>query len=94
MPRFRLVGDHPVDLYHPIGHLDSLAIDADQVVDAPGQLVTSRPAPKDGDPAPEPLPTDAYIVANGDEERAWPKALWELVEDKPAAPAAPAVKEK
>jgi hypothetical protein len=90
MPRFRLRSDDPVDLYFPSGHGDSLPVEPAQVVEAPGVLVTSRPPAKDGEPAPEPLPTDAYIVATGDEEIAWPKALWELVEDKPAAPAAPA----
>lgn len=95
MPRFRLrpeVG--PVDLYHPGGHFDSLPVEPGQAVDAPGELVTSRPSPKDGEAPPDPLPEDAYIIAGGGEERAWPKAVWELVEDKPAASAASAVKEK
>lgn len=28
---------------------------------------------------------DAYLVGEGDNVRAWPKAQWELVKDKPAA---------
>jgi hypothetical protein len=62
-------------------------VDAGEVIEVPGRLVTSRPKPKDGEPEPEPLPEDAYLVDNDGEERAWPHATWELVEDKPAAKA-------
>lgn len=88
MPRFRLLGDQSVDLYKPSGHGDSLRVEPGQTVDAPGSLVTSRPTPKNDElPAP-PLPDDAYMVALNGEEAAWPHALWELVEDKPAAKSA------
>lgn len=83
MPRFRLLGDQPVDLYKPSGHGDSLRVEPGQTVDAPGSLVTSRPTPKkDEQPAP-PLPDDAYTVVLNGEERLWPHATWELAEDKP-----------
>ncbi len=92
MPRFRLRSDHgPIHLYQPAGGRDALPVEPGQVVDVPGQLVESRPEPKEDEPAPEPLPVDAYTMAVGDDERAWSKAMWELVVDKPAAPA---VKEK
>lgn len=88
MLRFRLRLDHPVDLYKPSGHGDSLRVEPGQTVDVPGDLVTSRPTPKKDEPAPPPLLEDAYIVALNGEESAWPHALWELVEDKPAAKSA------
>lgn len=92
MLRFRLLGDQPIDLYRPAGHGDSLRVEPGQTVDVPGDLVTSRPAPKkDEEPLP-PLPEDAYLVSLNGEEAAWAHALWELVEDKPAAKTA-AVKE-
>jgi hypothetical protein len=90
MPKFRLRSDaQPVTILARPGSPDAFEVEPGQVVDVPGRLVTSREAKKDE--AVEPLPTDAYIVAHGDEERAWPHALWEFVDDKPAAPA---VKEK
>lgn len=92
MLRFRLLGDQPIDLYHPAGHGNSLRVDVGAVVEVAGQLVTSRPVPKKDEPEPVPLPEDAYIVVNNGEEKAWPHALWELEQDKPAAKAA-AVKE-
>lgn len=92
MLRFRLLADHPVDLYHPAGHGNSLRVDAGATVEVAGELVTSRPKPKGDEPEPAPLPEDAYIVALNGEEKAWPHALWELETDKPAAKAA-AVKE-
>lgn len=85
MIRFRLRLDHPVDLYEPAGHGESLRVEPGQTVDVPGALVTSRPAPKKDEPEPAPLLDDAYTVALDGEESAWPHALWELVEDKPAA---------
>lgn len=91
MPRFRLRLDHdPVSLFQPAGGNEALPVEPGQVVDVPGELVTSRPAPKKDEPTPEPLPDDAFIVANGGEERAWSKAMWEL-DGKPdkAAKAAP-----
>jgi hypothetical protein len=57
---------------------------AGDVLETPGRVVTSRPKPKDDEPAPEPLPDDAYVVEHNGQERAWPHATWELVDDKPA----------
>ena len=92
MLRFRLLGDLPIDLYKPAGHTDSLLVEPGQTVDVPGALVTSRPEPKKNESPAAPLPEDAYTVRAGDEETLWPRALWELVDDKPAAKTA-AVKE-
>lgn len=92
MPKFRLRSDaQPVTILARPGAPDAFEVEPGQVVDVPGQLVTSRPTPKKDEPAPEPLPDDAYLVVHGGEERAWPHALWESVDDKPAPPA---VKEK
>ncbi len=92
MLRFRLRADHPIDLYHPASRGGSLRVDAGAEVEVAGELVTERPKPKGDEPGPTPLPEDAYIVALNGEEKAWPHALWELVQDKPAAKAT-AVKE-
>jgi hypothetical protein len=62
-------------------------VDTGEVIEVPGSIVKSRPKPKDGDPEPAPIPDDAYLVVSDGEERAWPHATWELVEDKPAAKA-------
>lgn len=91
MLTMKLKVDYPVTLFSPRGY-ESLTVDPGNTVDVPGDLVTSRPAPKKDEPAPTPLPDDAYIVVNNGEEKAWPHALWALVDDKPAAKAA-AVKE-
>lgn len=91
MLRMRLKTDYAVTLFSPRG-LESLVVEPGNTVDVPGTLVTSRPAQKNDEPAPAPLPDDAYIVVNNGEEKAWPHVLWELVEDKPAAKAT-AVKE-
>lgn len=90
MPRFRLREDHPAVI---LAELDAFNVEPGGLVEVPGDLVTVRPKPKDDEPAPPPIPDDAYLVANNGVERAWPKAVWELA-DKPAAPAAPSVKEK
>jgi hypothetical protein len=87
MPKFTLKVDYPVTIGNP-RRRESMTVDPGKTVEVPGDLVTSR-APDSGLP---PLPEDAYIVADGGEERAWPHALWGLPEDKPAAKA-PAVKE-
>lgn len=91
MPKFTLKVDHSVTLFSPRGN-GSMVVEPGSEIDVPGELVTSRP--KDSDLAP--LPDDAYIVLNNGEEKAWPHASWELVDDKPkkTEPAkAPAVKE-
>lgn len=87
MPKFRLrVDSQPVTILAKPNAADAFEVEPGRVIDVPGRLVTSRDAT-----AEEPLPSDAYIVVNDAEERAWPHALWEYVDDKPAAPA---VKEK
>lgn len=68
-------------------------VDAGEVIEVPGVLVTSRPKPKDGEPEPAPIPDDAYLVAGPAGERAWPHATWELVDDKPARASAKAENE-
>lgn len=66
---------------------------AGDIFEVPGRVVTSRPAPKKDEPAPEPLPDDAYLVEHNGQERAWPHAVWELVDDKADKPVAKADKE-
>lgn len=85
MPKFKNVGSHDVDAFRPAGDRESRFVAVGEVVEVPGVLVTKRPEPKKDEPAPAPLPADAYTVEHDGEERLWPKALWELVEDKPAA---------
>jgi hypothetical protein len=77
MPRFRNLGA-AAHVYRQAGHPESLFVDAGQIVDAPGQVSEEK--------------ADAYVVGVGDDARAWPKALWELVVDTPAvtSTAAPA----
>lgn len=94
MPTFRLKEGHgAVDLFATAASYGSMHVKPGQTVEVPGSLVTSRPEPeepKEGEeppPALPPLPEDAYLVENRGEERAWPKAMWELVE-QPALKAA------
>lgn len=89
MIKFRNVGPHNIDAFQPAGGSRSQFVERGAVVEVPGTLVTSRTKPKGDEPAPSPLPDDAYIVEHNGEERAWPHAQWELVDDKPAAQAAP-----
>ncbi|MGW3992354.1 hypothetical protein ACWEF6_02590 [Amycolatopsis sp. NPDC004772] len=96
MPKFTLKVDHAVTLFSPEGRPGAMLVEPGDVIDVPGELVTSRPAPQDDEPEPTPLPEDAYTVANNGEEKTWPHSMWELVEDKPkkVEPVkAPAVKE-
>lgn len=88
MLKFRNVGPYDIDAFRPEGEAQSRFVEKGGTVEVPGTVVTSRSAKKD-EPAPEPLPDDAYIVEHNGEERAWPKSQWELVNDKPAAVAAP-----
>lgn len=73
MPKFVFRGDHPVSLYKPEGEPAAFLVEPGQTVEVPGELA--------GD-----APEDAWLVVNGGDPLAWPKALWELVEDKPAKP--------
>lgn len=67
-----------------------LDVHAQKRADLGGQLVEAGGVFEvDGEVATE--TEDAYIVGDGDDARAWPKAQWELV--KPAAKAA-SVKEQ
>jgi hypothetical protein len=66
---------------------------AGDTLEVQGRLVTSRPAPKKDELEPEPLPKDAYVVEHNGQERLWPRATWELVDDKAGKPAAKADKE-
>lgn len=84
MPRFRFKGDQSVSLFRPRGH-EAMLVEPGDPIEVPGQLVTSRPEPKDGEEV-VPLPDDAYIVENHGEEKAWPHSLWELVDKAPAKP--------
>ncbi len=70
-----------VDVYRP-AELGGRPLDPDDVIEVEGRIVSSRPAPKKGEPTPPPIPDDAYLVEHNGTERAWPKALWELVDDK------------
>lgn len=79
MPKFTLSSDHPaVDLFQPAGGIDSFTVEPGQPVEVPGDLVGFVADPE------FPSEDDAYIVANNGVESAWPKAVWSLVEDKPA----------
>lgn len=75
MPKLRNISGTHLSLFAPAGERDSIPVEPDQVVDVPGEL------------APDQYP-DAHVIGVGDDARAWPKAIWELVTDKPAKPAA------
>lgn len=81
--KFTLRDDHaPIDLFQPAvkASLESFQVEHGKPVEVVGELAKEQPY------------DDAYVVVNGNELRAWPKAVWNL--EKPAASAAPAVKEK
>lgn len=92
MLKFKNVSGSRVDVWRP-AELGGQGVDDGAVLEVDGELVESRPKPKDDQPAAPPLPEDAYIVVRNGEERAWPKAVWDLVTDKPAAKTARAEKE-
>lgn len=79
MVKFKNVGDE-CSVYAPAGSAHALLVDHGDVVQAAGDLAA------DGD--------DAYLVEHNGEVRAWPKARWELVQDKPKPKAQPAPAEK
>lgn len=93
MLKFKNVSGVELAVFKPEGDPAARSVEPSAVLDVPGELVTSRPEPKDDEPAPEPLPEDAYVVVHAGEERAWPHAVWELVGDKPKTAAKPADKE-
>lgn len=82
MPRFRSLSSDELSVFRPDGEYDAFPVTPDEPeIEVPGDVTEET--------------EDAYIVGEGDEARAWSKTLWALVETKkPAAPAAPAVKEK
>jgi hypothetical protein len=92
VPKFKNVSGNELAVFKPEGDPQSRNVGPGDVLEIQGTLVTSRPAPKDDEPEPEPLPEDAYIVDVDGEEQAFPHALWELVE-KPKTAAKPADKE-
>ncbi len=85
MPKFTLKVDHAVTLFSPEGRPGAMLVEPGKEIDVPGELVTSRPAPKEDEAPAAPLPDDAYIVALNGEEKAWPHSMWELVDNKPKA---------
>lgn len=73
MPRFRLRADqNPVDLFSRKEGDEQFHVEPGDLILVPGDLAKEQPQ------------DDAYIVGEGDGARAWAKAQWELVEDKPA----------
>ena len=82
MPKFRNVSGADLHLFGPGGQMGTYLVEAGEIANVMGELVTSRPTPKKDEPEPTPLPDDAYIVRSGDEEKAWPHAVWELVDEK------------
>lgn len=93
MLKFKNVSGSELAVFKPEGDPSARGVGPGDVLEVAGDLVTSRPEPKDDEPAAEPLPEDAYLVVQGGEERAWPRSVWELVGDKPKTAAKPADKE-
>lgn len=82
MPRFRSLSSEDLDLFAPAFRTaESFPVEALAEVEVAGDVSDET--------------EDAYIVGVGGDARAWSKTLWVLADkEKPAAPAAPAVKEK
>lgn len=80
MPKFKNVSGADVEAIAT----ERRPVAAGDTFEVQGRLVTSRPAAKKDEPEPEPLPSDAYLVELNGEERAWPHAVWELVDGKAA----------
>lgn len=67
----------PVSLFQPSAKAafdQYFPVEPGGLIEVPGELAKEQPY------------QDAFLVVNGDETRAWPKALWDLA-DKPAASA-------
>jgi len=72
MPRFRLRKDtDPIDLFQRAG-AEQFHVEPGQEIEVPGDLAKDQPQ------------SDAYVIGDGDQARAWAKAQWELVDNKPA----------
>lgn len=69
MPKFRNIGPD-IAAFKP-AELGGKPIESDDVIEVDGEVTGEV--------------DDAYLVGEGDNTRAWPKAQWELVQDKPAA---------
>lgn len=79
MAKFRNITGDALAVFKPAEVRGARIVDADAIVEVDGD-VTERL-------------DDAYIVGSGDDARAWPTALWELVDDKADKKASNAVKE-
>lgn len=62
--RFTNISGDGVVLFAPTGHPDAMQVAADGEVEVPGDITSEL--------------DDAYIVGEGDDARAWPKATWAL----------------
>lgn len=67
MARFKNVGGADVDLFAPGGAYGGYTVEADSIVEVPGEVTNAD----DRD-------ADHYLVGSGDEARAWPKATWRV----------------
>ena len=67
-----------MDLFRPGGEPDSIQVQPGDEIEVPGDPVVIVADPLN------PREDDAWIVSSNGVERAWPKATWDLVEDKPA----------
>jgi hypothetical protein len=91
--KFKNVSGNELAVFKPEGDPTSRTVQSGDVLEVNGSVIASRPTPKNDEPAPPPLPEDAYLVEVDGDERAFPHALWELVGDKPKTAAKPADKE-
>jgi hypothetical protein len=66
--KFRNITGDALAVYKPAEVRGARIVDADAVIEVDGDVVS-----QDG---------DAYTVGEGDNARLWPKALWELVDNK------------
>lgn len=73
MARFRNTTKNALSLLGPARHPDSHRVDAGAEVEVKGEITQTT--------------DDAYIVGEGGQARAFSRALWAVVEDKPAVAA-------
>ena len=79
MARFRNKTKSPLALIKPANHPDSHSVAAGDEVEVKGEITKTT--------------DDAYIVGEGDQARAYSKALWEVVEQEQPTKTAVASKE-